>query len=463
MKEKGFLDKFFGITKSGSNMKTEIMAGITSFVTIAYVLVVNPQIIGGAAGSDQIANGVFIATCLGAFVGTILCALYAKVPYLQASGMGLVSFFAYTVILGSGYTYGQALAIVFISGAICVVLTASGLRMAIVYAIPDCVKSAMTAGIGLFITIIGLKSAGLVIPNEATLVALVDFAQWRVEGADTAGLCGAIVALIGLIIIAILQVKKVNGNILIGILVGTIIGIPLGVTKLSDFQMNLGEKFGDFLEVSFLQLDFPGLIKDGDVVGSIFTITMLVISFLLVTIFDSLGTLLGAAKQAGMLDKDGNAMYMKESMMADSIATVAGSLCGVSTVATVVECGSGIAAGGRTGMTSLTSALCFVAAIILAPFISIIPSAATAPALIYVGVLMMGSIKGVDFDNMENALPAFCTVVFMPFTYSIANGVAFGLITYTLIKLFTGKFKEVKPLCLGIVIIFVIRYAFMVV
>lgn len=455
------MDKFFGITKSGSTMKTEIMAGITTFVTIAYVLVVNPQIIGGAAGSDQVANGVFIATCLASFIGTMLCAVYAKVPYVQSAGMGLVSFFAYTVILGMGYTYGQALAIVFISGVICVILTVTGLRMAMVHAIPDCVKSAMTAGIGLFITIIGLKNAGLVVANPATFVSLVDFAQWRVEGADTSVLRGAIVALIGLIVIAVLQIKNVNGNILIGIIVATIVGIPLGVTQLSNFDMNLGQKFADFAEVSFLQMDFAGLIKDGNVVGSIFSVVMLVISFLLVTIFDSLGTLIGAAKQAGLTDKDGNALYMKESMMADSIATVAASMCGISTVATVVECGSGIAAGGKTGMTSFTSAICFLVAIILAPVISIIPSQATAPALIFVGILMMGSIKGVDFDNMENALPAFCTIVFMPFTYSIANGVAFGLITYTLIKLFTGKIKEVKPVCLGIVIIFIIRYAFM--
>lgn len=455
------MDKFFGITKSGSSVKTEIMAGITTFVTIAYVLVVNPQIIGGAAGSDQVANGVFIATCLASFIGTMLCGVYAKVPYVQSAGMGLVSFFAYTVILGMGYTYGQALAIVFISGVICVILTVTGLRMAMVHAIPDCVKSAMTAGIGLFITIIGLKNAGLVVANPATFVSLVDFAQWRVEGADTTVLRGAIVALIGLIIIAVLQIKNVNGNILIGIIAGTIVGIPLGVTQLSNFDMNLGQKFADFAEVSFLQMDFAGLIKDGNVVGSIFSVVMLVISFLLVTIFDSLGTLIGAAKQAGLTDKDGNALYMKESMMADSIATVAASMCGISTVATVVECGSGIAAGGKTGLTSVTSAVCFLIAIILAPVISIIPSQATAPALIFVGILMMGSIKGVDFDSMENALPAFCTIVFMPFTYSIANGVAFGLITYTLIKLFTGKIKEVKPVCLAIVIIFIIRYAFM--
>lgn len=469
MKEKvkvGALDNYFGVTKSGSNMRTEIMAGITTFVTIAYALITNPSIISGAAASDptlaeKIKNGVFIGTCLGAFVGTFLCAVYAKVPYVQASGMGLVSFFAYSVMLNMGYSYGQALAIVFISGVICVILTVCGIRTAMVSAIPDSVKSAMTAGIGLFITIIGLKNAGIVVANSGTLVSLVNFAEWNVEGADTTAIRSALVALVGLIVIAVLQVKKINGNILIGIVVGTLVGIPLGVTSFENFDLNLGQKFVDFFEVSFLKMDFAGLVDPNNMVASIFAVVMLVISFLLVTIFDSLGTLLGAAKQAGMVDENGNALYMKESMMADSIATVAGACCGVSTVATVVECGSGIAAGGKTGMTSFTSAICFLVAIVLAPVVSIIPTCATAPAMIFVGILMMGSIKGVDFDNMENALPAFCTIVFMPFTYSIANGVAFGLATDILIKLFTGKAKKINPLCLVIVIIFVVRYAFL--
>lgn len=472
MKEKqavkrGGLDRYFGITASGSTMKTEIMAGITTFVTIAYAIITNPGIISGVAGGGDAAleamlkNGVFIGTCLGAFVGTLLCAIYAKVPYVQASGMGLVSFFAYSVIGTMGYSYGQALAIVFISGVICVILTACGIRTAMVSAIPDSVKSAMTAGIGLFITIIGLKNAGIVVANPGTLVGLVNFASWTVEGADTTAMRTAIVALVGLIVMGVLQVKRVNGNILIGIVAGTLVGIPLGVTSFENFDMNIIGKFQDFVNVSFLKMDFAGLVAGEDAVAGIFAVVMLVISFLLVTIFDSLGTLLGAAKQAGMLDKDGNALYMKESMMSDSLATVAGACCGVSTVATVVECGSGIAAGGKTGMTSLTSAICFLVAIILAPVIGIIPLCATAPAMIFVGILMMGSIKGVDFDNMENALPAFCTIVFMPFTYSIANGVAFGLATDILIKVFTGKFKKINPLCLAIVVIFVVRYAFL--
>ena len=455
-KKQGFLDQFFGISKAGSNMKTEIMAGITSFVTIAYAIIANPGIVGGVVTEnvDAIKNGVFIATCLGAFVGTFLCAVYAKVPFVQASGMGLISFFAYSVILGMGYSYGGALAIVLLSGIICLILTVTGIRMAIVGAIPDSVKSAMTAGIGLFITIIGMKSAGIVVANSGTLVSLANFAAWK-EGADLATtVFPPLVALLGLIVMAALQAKRVNGNILIGILVATVVGIPLGVTSFANFDMNIGQKFADFANVSFLAIDFSDMMKNG-----IFPVIILVISFLLVTIFDSLGTLLGACKQAGLVDEQGNAMYMKESMLCDSVATIAGAACGISTVATVVECGAGIAAGGKTGMASLATSFCFLAAIVLAPFIAIIPSAATAPAMIYVGVLMMGSIKAVDFDNMENALPAFCTVVFMPFTYSIANGVAFGLATDILMKLLTGNIKKINLVCVAIVAIFVVRYA----
>ena len=252
-KKQGFLDRYFGITAAGSNMKTEIMAGITSFVTIAYAIIANPGIVGGVVTEnvDAIKNGVFIATCLGAFVGTFLCAVYAKVPFVQASGMGLISFFAYSVILGMGYSYGGALAIVLLSGIICLVLTVTGIRMAIVDAIPESVKSAMTAGIGLFITIIGMKSAGIVVANAGTLVGLANFAAWK-EGADLATtVFPPLVALFGLVVMAALQVKRVNGNILIGILAATIVGIPLGVTSFANFDMNIGQKFADFANVSF--------------------------------------------------------------------------------------------------------------------------------------------------------------------------------------------------------------------
>ena len=463
----GFADRFFGISQSHSSVKTEVLAGITTFITIAYILILNPQILsdpylimGDASMAQKIANGVFIGTCIGAFIGTILCALYARVPFAQAPGMGLNAFFAYTVVLGMGYTYGQALVIVFISGIFFIVITAIGLREAIIRSIPDAVKTAITPGIGLFITIIGLKNAGIVISNPATLVSLVDFSKWR-SGADMVLINGALVALVGLVIMGILHARKVKGSILLGIIAATLIGIPLGITHLSNLDMNLGVKFQDFAEVSFLKMDFAGLFAGTNFVETLFTVTMLVISFSLVNMFDSIGTLLGAAKQSGMIDENGEVIRMKQALMSDAVSTLAGAMVGTSTVTTVVESSAGIAEGGRTGMTSLVTALMFLGAILFAPIVSIVPAAATAPALIFVGILMLGNIRDVDFSDMSNALPAFCTIVFMPFTYSIANGVAFGLITYCLMNLMTGRRREVKALTLMISFVFVVRYAFM--
>ena len=466
--ETGRIDRFFQVSQNHSSVRTEVLAGITTFITIAYILILNPQILadpyvimGDAAMAGKIANGVFIGTCIGAFIGTILCALYARVPFAQAPGMGLNALFAYTVVLGMGYTYGQALVVVFISGVFFIVITAIGLREAIIRSIPDAVKTAITPGIGLFITIIGLKNAGIVISNPATLVSLVDFSQWKIEGADLALMSSALVALAGLVIMGMLHARKVKGSILLGIVAATLIGIPLGVTHISNLDMNIGMKFRDFAEVSFMKMDFAGLFSGANMVETIFTVTMLVISFSLVNMFDSIGTLLGAAKQSGMIDENGEVIRMKQALMSDAISTAAGAMVGTSTVTTVVESSAGIAAGGRTGLTSLVTALMFLGAILFAPIVSIVPAAATAPALIFVGILMLGNIRDVDFSDMSNALPAFCTIVFMPFTYSIANGVAFGLITYCLMKLTTGRRQDVKILTLAISVVFVVRYAFM--
>lgn len=464
----GCIDRFFQVSQNHSSVRTEVLAGITTFITIAYILILNPQILadpyvimGDAAMAGKIANGVFIGTCIGAFIGTILCALYARVPFAQAPGMGLNAFFAYTVVLGMGYTYGQTLVVVFISGVFFIVITAIGLREAIIRSIPDAVKTAITPGIGLFITIIGLKNAGIVISNPATLVSLVDFSQWKIEGADLALMSSALVALAGLVIMGMLHARKVKGSILLGIVAATLIGIPLGVTHISNLDMNIGMKFRDFAEVSFMKMDFAGLFSGTNMVETIFTVIMLVISFSLVNMFDSIGTLLGAAKQSGMIDENGEVIRMKQALMSDAISTAAGAMVGTSTVTTVVESSAGIAAGGRTGLTSLVTALMFLGAILFAPIVSIVPAAATAPALIFVGILMLGNIRDVDFSDMSNALPAFCTIVFMPFTYSIANGVAFGLITYCLMKLTTGRRQDVKVLTLAISVVFVVRYAFM--
>lgn len=464
----GFLDRFFGVTESSSTIRTEVLAGITTFITIAYILILNPQILsdpymimGDAVMAGKIANGVFIGTCIGAFIGTALCAVYAKVPFAQAPGMGLNAFFAYTVVLGMGYTYGQALVIVFISGIFFIVITAIGLREAIIRSIPDAVKTAITPGIGLFITIIGLKNASIIISNPATLVSLVDFSQWRLDGADMTLLGSALTALVGLVIMGILHARKVKGSILLGIVAATLIGIPLGITHISNLDMNIAVKFSDFAEVSFMKMDFAGLFAGTNFVETLFTVTMLVISFSLVNMFDSIGTLLGAARQSGMIDGNGEVIRMKQALMSDAISTAAGAMVGTSTVTTVVESSAGIAAGGRTGLTSLVTAFMFLGAILFVPIVSIVPAAATAPALIFVGILMLGNIREVDFSDMSNALPAFCTIVFMPFTYSIANGVAFGLITYCLMKLMTGRREDVKALTLMISVVFVVRYAFM--
>lgn len=466
-KREGFFERFFKVSQSGSTMRTEVLAGITTFITVAYILILNPQIladpfaiVGNAEMAAKISNGVFIGTCIGAFIGTMLCAVYAKVPLAQAPGMGLNAFFAYTVVLGMGYTYNQTLTIVFLSGLLFIVITAVGLRQAIIRAIPEPIKLAITPGIGLFITIIGLKNAGLVVSNPSTLVSMVDFAQWR-NGENIELICGALVALFGLIVIGVLHAKQVKGAILIGIVAATLAGIPLGVTRLSAFDLNLVSKFRDFGEVSLFKLDVAGLFEGKSVTEAVFIIIMLVLSFSLVNMFDSMGTLMGAGRQSGLIDENGDVIHMQEALMADAISTAAGALVGTSTVTTVVESSAGIAAGGRTGMTSFVTAIAFLAAIIFAPVVGIVPAAATAPALIFVGILMLSNIREVDFSDMTNALPAFCTIVFMPFTYSIANGIAMGLISYCLLKVLSRRRCEVEVLTMVIAVVFAFRYAFM--
>jgi len=466
MKRQSRADAFFEVSLRKSSFRTEILAGLTTFITMAYILVLNPQIMsepyvimGDPVMAQKISNGAFIGTCLGAFIGTMLCAVYARVPYVQAPGMGLNAFFAYTVVLAMGYSYNQALVVVFLSGVFFIIITKFGLREAIVNAIPDSVKLAITPGVGLFITILGLKNGGLVVGNPSTLVSLVQFSQWK-DGGDSQAVIGALLTLVGLVIIGVLSAKKVKGAVIISIFAVTLLGIPFGVTQVSKFDLNLAGKFADFFEVSFFRLDFAGLFAGESFGQDLLNVLLLVISFSLVNMFDSIGTLLGAAKQSNLVDEEGNVVRMKEAMMSDAISTAAGALMGTSTVTTVVEGSAGIAAGGRTGMTSLTTAIMFLIAIIFAPVVGMIPSVATAPALIYVGVLMLSNIKDVDFEDITNAIPAFCAIVFMPFTYSIANGVAVGLILHCVMKALSGKMKEIKPLTLIVALIFVVRYAF---
>ncbi|WP_297280825.1 NCS2 family permease [uncultured Anaerococcus sp.] len=464
-KQQGFFERFFELKEYNTNVKTELIAGLTTFITIAYILIIVPmtvsepfKIMGDVAYANKVSNGVFIATCIGGFIGTMLVALYAKLPFAQAPGMGLSAFFAYTVILGMGYSYGEALVVVFLSGALFILITAIGLREAIIRAIPDCIKNAMTPGIGLFIALIGFKSSNIVVGNEATLVSMIDFSQWQNPDFDTGLIMSACVALFGLMLIGILNYKKVKGAILIGIIAATLLGIPLGVTKFDSFSLNLGQQFSDFAEVSFMNLDFASLFAGQNLAHNIFTVFMLVISFSLVNMFDSLGTLLGAAKQANMLDENGEVIRMKQALMSDAISTLTGAMVGSPTVTTLVESSAGIAEGGRTGLTALTTAVLFILSIIFVPIVSIIPAAATAPALIYVGVLMLSNVKDVDFSDITDAIPAFLTIVLMPFTYSIANGIAMGLISYCILKLFTGKAKDIKALTAIVSIIFALRY-----
>lgn len=456
------LDRFFGVTAAGSTIKVEIMAGLTTFFAMAYIIFVNPNILnqfyvitGDTVMASTIASSVFVATCLSAFLGTLLMAVYAKLPFAQASGMGLNAFFAYTVMLGSGYSFNQALAIVFISGVLFIIITALGLREAIYHAIPKNVRIAISAGIGMFITLIGLLNAGVIVKSDATTIAMRSFNAWNVETA------AALLCLIGLILTGVLMKLKVKGAILISIVACTVIGIPMGVTQVSGFSWTLPD-FGAWLRNGLFQLDFSGLMDTSHgLLGGIFSIVMIVLSFSLVDMFDTIGTLVGTANKAGMIDKDGNMPRMRQAMMCDAIGTAAGALMGTSTVTTYVESSTGISEGGRTGLTSLTTAIMFLLALFLAPLVGIVPSAATAPAFIIVGVMMLSSIKSLDLDDMTEAIPAFLTIVMMPFAYSIATGIAFGLISYTLLKLCTGRVKEISPLTAVLAVIFIIRFACM--
>lgn len=480
------LERFFHLKELNTDVKTEVLAGITTFVAMAYILFVNPQmlaspffIMGQDAYAAQVQNGVFFATCLISFFGTFLMAVYAKVPFAQAPGMGLNAFFAFTVILTMGYTYGEALATVFISGILFIIITFVGFREAVVRAIPTVIKDAIGPGIGLFLALVGLENAKLVVANGSTFVGMIDFSLWNnpgdAEGMITAGsvsypaaeyhqmIAGALVALIGLVIIAALHTRKVKGSIIIGIFAATIIGIPFGVTSFSGLNFNFGQQFSDFVNVSLFKMDFGGLFEGAsNPLEIIFTIAMVVISFSIVDMFDTIGTLLGTAKQAKMLDEKGEMPRMRQALMSDALATTVGACLGSSTATTFVESSTGIAEGGRSGLTSLVTSLLFLFSIVIAPFIGVIPSAATAPALIFVGVLMMGGVKDLNFRKMDEGVPAFVTISFMPFTYSIANGIAAGLITYVLIKLLAGKAKEIRPFTVFLCVLFIVRFACMI-
>ena len=465
------MEKFFNLSKSGTNVKTEILAGITTFVTMSYIIFVNPNMIGGE--NVAISNGVFFATCLSASIGTLLMGLLAKLPFAQAPGMGLNAFFAFTVMpamvvlsgnpgLTQTEQYSMALSIVFMSGILFILITVLGLREAIVRAIPKNVKLAISAGIGFFLAFLGLQSSGLVVSNPATLVGIIDFSQIGNPEARPV-IMGAILTIIGLILITVLHKLQVKGAILIGIVVIAVLSyIPFfGVSSIpSDFSVDFVSQAKDFFDVSFLSFadGFAPIFEGKNLLATISTLFVLIISFSLVDMFDTIGTLLGTAKKANLLDEDGNMPKMKDALLCDSIATTTGAMLGSSTVTTFVESTAGIGEGGRTGLTSVVTGILFFLAIFTAPFVGLVPAVATAPALIFVGALMLSSIKDVEFDDISEAVPAFLTIALMPLTYSIANGIAFGLISYTLIQIFTGKIKKLNIITVILTVIFIFRF-----
>jgi AGZA family xanthine/uracil permease-like MFS transporter len=426
-------EKYFKLKQNGTNPRTEIIAGITTFLTMAYILAVNPSILS-ATGMDQAA--LFTATALAAIVGTLVMALWAKLPFAIAPGMGLNAFFAFTVVLGMGYSWQFALTAVLIEGIIFILLTIFNVREAIVNAIPKSVRLAISAGIGLFIAFIGLQNAGIVVNNDATLVGLGDI---------TSGT--ALLGIIGLIITSVLVVKKVKGELLIGIILTALIGIPMGLTQLKGF-VNLPPS----IEPIFFKFELT----------NIFTFDMLIVvfTFLFVDIFDTLGTLVGVSTKAKILDKDGNVPRIKQAFMADAIGTTAGAILGTSTVTTYVESASGISEGGKTGMTALVTAICFAAALFFSPIFLAIPGAATAPALILVGLYMLEPIKQLDFSDFSETIPAFICIIAMPLAYSIAEGITLGVLSYVFINLISGKFKKISIGMYVLAVLFILKYIF---
>ena len=433
------MDKFFKISERGSSVRTEIVGGVTTFFAMAYIIFVNPGLLSQTGMNF---NGVMLATCISAAVGCLLTALLANAPFAQAPGMGLNAFFTFTVCFGMGYTWQEALAIVLLSGILFLIIAVSPLRGKIIDSIPGFLKSAISAGIGLFIAFIGLLNVSLV-----GFGAGVPALQFMIDGAPN---MAGILCIIGLLITAILMAYKVKGAIVIGILVTTVIGFPMGVTTLPEsITMSV---FKDFGEVAF-KLDIPGVMAKG-----ILPLVTAVISFALVDCFDTVGTLIGTATNAGMTDKHGNLPGGDRALIADAIATCCGACLGTSTVTTFVESSTGISEGARTGLSSLVVGALFLIAILLAPIAGIIPSAATAPALIIVGILMIKGATEVKWNDFEEACPAFLTIAMMPFAYSISDGIGFGFISYCVIKLARGKAKDVPVLVYIIAALFVLKY-----
>ena len=452
------LDRVFKLRENNTNVKTEVMAGVTTFMTMAYILAVNPSILGDA-GMDPTA--VLIATCLASFIGSACMALMANMPFVLSAGMGLNAYFAYTVVLGFGYSWQLALLAVFVEGIIFIILSLTNVREAIFDSIPLALKHAVSVGIGLYIAFIGLQSAGVIV-DSSTLVGLVNFRT----NFSTSGI-SALLALIGTFITAVFYIKNVRGSILFGILATWGLGILCQFTGIyvpnpeagyysllpalgmTDFS-KLGETFGQCFNV-----DFSGV--------GIVNFIVVIFAFLFVDLFDTLGTVIGVSSKANMLDKDGKLPRIRPVLMADAIATTAGAVLGTSTTTTFVESSAGVAAGGRTGLTALTSAVLFLISTLFAPIFTAIPSFATTPALVFVGFLMFTNITKIDMDDapMTETIPAYICLLMMTLSYSIAEGISFGMISYVGLNVVCGKGKQVKPLMYVLAALFVCKYIFL--
>lgn len=452
------VEKLFKLKEHGTNVKTEVAAGITTFMTMAYILAVNPNVLS-TTGMDSTA--VLLATCLASFIGTLCMAFMANLPFALSAGMGLNAYMAYTVCGNLGYSWQVALLAVFIEGIIFIVLSLTKVREAIFDAIPLPLKRAVSVGIGLFIAFIGLQNAGLAV-DSATLVTLTDFT----ENFSTAGIC-ALLAVIGLLIMSVLYIKKVKGAILIGIVVTWVLGIICELTGI--YVPNAETEFFTLIP-SFHMTDFSKL---GDTFGQCFNVNMdsvgifnfivVIFSFLFVDLFDTLGTLIGVSTKAGLLDKEGKLPGIRPALMADAVATTAGAVLGTSTTTTFVESSAGTAAGGRTGLTALTTAVLFLLSMFLAPIFIAIPAFATAPALILVGFLMFSTVSEIKVDekNYASAIPAYLCVIAMPLFYSISEGISIGVISYVVINLACGKRKEINPIMYVLAVMFVLKYIFL--
>ncbi len=451
------LEKFFKLKENNTNVKTEVIGGITTFMTMAYILAVNPNLLS-AAGMDP--QAVLIATALASFVGTILMALLANYPFALAPGMGLNAYFAFTVCGAMGYSWQIALAAVFVEGLIFIVLSLTNVREAIFNAIPLTLKKGVSVGIGLFIAFIGLQGAKLVVANSATLVSYVSFK----DNFNTMGIC-ALLALIGLFITAILYVKKVKGAILIGILATWILGMicqALGIYVI-DIEGGFYSLYPTFAwpDLSTFSLTFGQVFKADFNGVSIINFIVVVFAFLFVDIFDTLGTLIGVATKADMLDEKGKLPRIKPALLSDAIATSVGAVFGTSTTTTYVESSAGVAAGAKTGLASIVTGLLFLVAIIFSPIFCAIPGFATAPALIFVGFLMITAVVDIDFKDLTEAIPSYLCLLCMPLMYSISEGIAVGVISYVVINLVCGKAKKITPLMYVLAVLFVCKYIFL--